>query len=93
MKLFKKIFAGTLLVLTAAVLFNAVEPVMAAEKAETTKKVQKKEAGFVASKEGGKYHKASCGLAKNIKPENKIAFKTKAEAEKAGYKPCGVCKP
>lgn len=81
------------MVLTAMVFFQAAAPVMAADSAVTAKKAQKKEAGLVASKEGGKYHKASCGLVNNIKPENKISFKTKAEAEKAGYTPCGICKP
>ena len=48
---------------------------------------------YVASKEGVNYHKPSCGLVVNIRPESKIIFKTKEEAQKAGYKPCGVCNP
>ena len=50
-------------------------------------------AAYVASKEGVNFHKPSCGLVVNITPENKIIFKTKEEAQKAGYKPCGVCNP
>ena len=61
--------------------------------AETAKATKTKSAGYVASKEGGKYHKLSCSLAANVKPENKVTFATKAQAEKAGYAPCGVCKP
>ncbi len=47
----------------------------------------------VASKGSDKYHLPGCGIAKSIKPENKIEFKSPAEAAKAGYSPCGVCKP
>ena len=65
----------------------------ASAKSDAKKTSQKKETGYVASKGGDKYHKPSCGLAGNIKPENKLTFKSKAEAEKAGYKPCAVCKP
>lgn len=91
MKLSKKIFISALLTVTAVVFFHAATPVMAADNAVATKKTQKKETVLVASKEGGKYHKAACGMVNNIKPENKITFKTKAEAEKAGYTPCGMC--
>ncbi|GEM_PF-1763082 len=48
---------------------------------------------FVASKDSTKYHLADCGVAKNIKPENQVCFKTQEEAQKAGYSPCGICKP
>ena len=48
---------------------------------------------FVASKESNKYHTVDCGIAKNIKAENQICFKTQEEATKADYAPCGVCKP
>ena len=54
---------------------------------------ERKEQGYVASKEGEKYHSLSCRLAKNIKTENKVSYKSKAEAEKDGKAPCGVCKP
>ena len=93
MKLCKAMFMNVLLVLAAALFLNGAAPVLAAETANTSKKVQKKAEVLVASKEGGKYHKASCSLVKNIKPENKVTFKSKVEAEKSGYKPCAVCKP
>jgi len=48
---------------------------------------------FIASKDSNKYHTTDCGIAKNIKPGNKICFKTQEEAIKAGYMPCSVCKP
>ncbi len=48
--------------------------------------------GYVASKSGTKYHLPWCGSAKQIKEENKVWFKTKEEAEKAGYAPASNCK-
>jgi hypothetical protein len=48
--------------------------------------------GYVASKNGTKYHLPWCGSAKQIKEENKIWFATKAEAEAAGYTPASNCK-
>lgn len=50
-----------------------------------------KEAVYVASKNGTSYHLPSCPGAKQIKPENKIEFISKEEAEKAGYKPAANC--
>lgn len=50
------------------------------------------EGGYVASKNGTKYHLPWCGSAKQIKEENKIWFATKAEAEAAGYTPASNCK-
>ena len=47
----------------------------------------------IGSKDSNKYHLPTCGIAKNIKPENKVEFKSPADAVKAGYSPCGVCKP
>ncbi len=49
--------------------------------------------GFVGNKDSKTLHKADCKLAAKMKAENKVTFATKAEAEKAGYKPCKVCKP
>jgi methylphosphotriester-DNA--protein-cysteine methyltransferase len=48
---------------------------------------------FLASKGGEKYHKADCGIAKNIKAENKTCFNYPEEAKAAGFSACGVCKP
>lgn len=42
---------------------------------------------FVGSKNSNKYHLATCPVAKRIKPENKICFSSKEEAEKRGYIP------
>jgi len=47
---------------------------------------------IVASKYGKKYHWPWCSWAKKIKPENQVWFKSEAEAQKAGYQPCGAFK-
>lgn len=96
MNMAKRILAGSVVALSAFYLVCSfsLPAVFAAETAaEPVKKVQKKEMVYVASKGGDKYHKPSCAIVGNIKPENKITFKSKAAAEKAGYKPCGICKP
>jgi hypothetical protein len=49
--------------------------------------------GFLGNKESKTFHKAECKLAAKMKAENKMSFATKAEAEKAGFKGCKVCKP
>jgi len=47
---------------------------------------------FVASKNSTKYHFPWCSGAQRIKDSNKIWFKSKEEAEQAGYTPAGNCK-
>lgn len=51
------------------------------------------ESRFVGSKKADTYHFPSCRYAKAIKPENMLWFSSAAAAKKAGYKPCGTCKP
>lgn len=51
------------------------------------------ECTYVGSVNSDKYHLPSCRYAKNILPENRVCFGSKAEAEAAGYVPCKVCKP
>lgn len=48
---------------------------------------------FLGNKDSKTLHKADCKMAAKMKAENKVSFATKAEAEKAGYKACKVCKP
>jgi len=50
------------------------------------------EGSYVASKSGEKYHLPWCSGAQRIKEENKVWFKTKTEAEAAGYTPAANCK-
>jgi hypothetical protein len=48
---------------------------------------------YVGSSQSNKYHLVDCKWAKRISPKNLVKFKTVAEAKKAGYVPCKVCKP
>ena len=40
-----------------------------------------------------KYHRPSCQYAAKIKDENLVTFDSTAQAQAAGYAPCGACKP
>lgn len=53
---------------------------------EVKPKEVKEKKKFVASKTGKVYHDARCNWADNIKQENKVWFKTSAQARKAGHK-------
>jgi len=44
---------------------------------------------FVASRGGTKYHWPWCSYGEKIKEANKIWFNSEAEAQTAGYSPCG----
>ena len=57
-----------------------VEPIVA-------KSSEKTDCVFVGSKNSNKYHLPTCAVAKRIKPENRVCFASKEEAEKRGYVP------
>ncbi|MFA6194046.1 MAG: hypothetical protein WC726_04255 [Parcubacteria group bacterium] len=46
---------------------------------------------FVASKNSNKYHLLTCRYVQNIKPENKICFSSKEEAESRGFQGAKCC--
>ena len=46
---------------------------------------------FVASVSGTRYHLLSCPGAKQIKEENRIYFRSREDAEIAGYTPAANC--
>ena len=48
---------------------------------------------YVASKNSKVFHKPDCSSARRIKPENLIDYNSRAEAIKAGKRPCKRCKP
>ena len=50
------------------------------------------EKAFFASKRGSKYYPVGCPAGANLKPENKIYFSTRADAESAGYELSSSCK-
>lgn len=49
--------------------------------------------GFVGNKGSKVCHKADCKMAGKMKDANKVSFASAADAQKAGYKACKVCKP
>lgn len=51
------------------------------------------EATYVASRKAKKYHRPLCQYAAKIKDENLVSFDSTAQAQAAGYAPCGACKP
>ena len=56
--------------------------------AETAKQSQPSgECSYVGSRNSNKYHLVTCAVAKRIKPENRVCFTSKEEAEKRGYVP------
>jgi hypothetical protein len=48
---------------------------------------------YVASKFSIKYHLPTCKQVRGLQEQNRVGFTTAEEAVKAGYVPCGVCKP
>jgi hypothetical protein len=48
---------------------------------------------LIASSTATKYHRPDCRYVAKIKPENKITFNSKGEAEDQGYEACKVCNP
>ncbi|MBS3090176.1 hypothetical protein J4433_00210 [Candidatus Pacearchaeota archaeon] len=53
---------------------------------------KKKRKTFVAQRGGKLFHEKNCPFAQNIKPKNKIIFKSRAKALNEGYKPCKCVK-
>ena len=47
---------------------------------------------FIAPKEGKLFHLSNCPFAQNIKPKNKVIFKSKTKALNEGFKPCKCIK-
>lgn len=48
---------------------------------------------FVGSRSGTEFCHPTCRYAKRIRPENRREFRSRDEAEAAGYGPCKVCRP
>ncbi|WLT31267.1 Ada metal-binding domain-containing protein [Geothrix sp. PMB-07] len=90
----------TLLVLGSTALAQAPAPAKKAGPAPApTAKTEAKPApapaagGYVGNKDSKVLHKADCKQGASMKAANRVPFTSKAEAEKAGYKACKVCKP
>lgn len=75
---------------------NAISALNAIQNKEiktNTPKPEKAQFGaYFASNRGSKYYSIGCSGGKTLKPENKIYFQTKEEAEKAGYEISSTCK-
>ena len=82
----KRAVAASLIVLLLVAALSA--PLLASEQGQ-----KEPERKFVGSKNSNKYHNPSCQSAQKIKPENRVYFASVAEAEKASYVACKVCKP
>ncbi len=54
---------------------------------------QEEEGKFVGSITSKKYHRLDCRYALKIKPDNRVYFQSREEAERQGYLPCKVCSP
>lgn len=50
-------------------------------------------ANFIASRSSKIYHRQTCPHVKRMDKSKAIPFKTRAEAEKTGRRPCKICKP
>lgn len=71
---------------------TAVQSAPAARPVPAAKAVPSASA-IVANKDSRTFHRADCTFVAKMKPANRVAFANAAEAAKAGYKPCKVCKP
>lgn len=63
------------------------------DQAEKKGKPAKEEGYYVASRNSDKFHRPDCKWGMKISQRNLIKFKTREEAIKASFKPCGVCRP
>ena len=76
-----------------AVAQTKTTPTPAAKPAAAPAKAAATAGAILANKDSKTFHKADCKAAAKIKEANKTAFASAAEATKAGYKACKVCKP
>jgi aryl-alcohol dehydrogenase-like predicted oxidoreductase len=54
-------------------------------------KISNQACAYVASKNSDKYHLPTCRYAQNIKPENRVCFSSKEEAESKGFVGAKCC--
>ncbi len=72
---------------------NSSKRTLSVNRTKTTKEESVKNGGgYVGAKNGSRYYYPWCSGVKRIKNVNKIVFKTKAQAIKAGYTPSKKCK-
>jgi len=78
---------------TKPTLAPAAKPAAPAAKPATPAPAAKPAGAILANKDSKTYHRADCKTAAKIKEANRTSFASAAEADKAGYKACKVCKP
>jgi hypothetical protein len=71
----------------------AAKPAAPAAKPAAPAPAAKPAGAILANKDSKTYHRADCKAAAKIKEANRTSFASAAEADKAGYKACKVCKP
>lgn len=49
--------------------------------------------GYIGNKNSKKFHRPDCQWAQKIAPHNRVVFRSREEAVRAGYVPCKVCRP
>ncbi len=49
--------------------------------------------GYIGNKNSKKFHRSDCQWAQKIAAHNRVVFRSREEAIKAGYVPCKVCRP
>lgn len=71
------------------VIQNPSASAIQAVKSDSVEDMAKEQEKLVGSINSSKYHWPECPWAKKIAPENQIWFDSEAEAQAAGYTPCG----
>lgn len=77
----------------AIALLFATRPVSAAPAAKAAVVSAQRAEEVVASANSDKYHRLTCDYADNILEENKVYYKTPADAERDDKYACSVCRP
>lgn len=77
----------------ALALLFATRPASAAPAAKAAVVSAQRAEEVVASANSDKYHRLTCDYAGNILEENKVYYKTPADAERDGKYACSVCRP
>jgi len=76
-----------LIITTGALLYSALN----IEEEEETGAEEEFEEKYIAKRGGKVYHEEWCDKVDKIKEEDRLEFKSKKEAEEAGFKPCKEC--
>jgi micrococcal nuclease len=56
-------------------------------------RAQQVASGYIGNIKSHVFHMPSCTGASEMAPKNRVLIKTRDEAVKEGYRPCGICQP